>query len=107
MSYWYYRLADTNANRTSTTTTRLRCTLKMLVFTMKDFTFTGGDLILILAYLSRLVEEADMRGMNEGKLMVCLPLMLAKNTECGFRSSSSGNRTNGLAYWPKSVEYFL
>lgn len=33
--------------------------------------------------------------------------MLTKTAGSEYRSSSSGNRTNGLAYWPEAVQYFL
>lgn len=60
-------------------------TLKTLKLT-KDFTSSGVDPILIIEFLSCLVEEAKIVNMSEGQLMVCLPHMLTKNAAREYRS---------------------
>lgn len=74
---------------------------------MKDLKFSGQYLILIFDFLSRLLKEAETVEINEGQLMVCIPYMLTKTASRDYNSSSSGNRTYGISYWPEAVKYFL
>ena len=107
LSYRYYRLHKTNANRSSATMTRLHKTLKNLELTMREYKFSGEDPILIFDFLSRLVEEADTNSMTEGQLMVCLPHMLTKSAAKQYRAACNSSRSAGLKYWPEAVQYLL
>lgn len=74
---------------------------------MKEFKFSGEDLILVFDFLSHLVEEADSIDINEGQLMVYIPHMLNKTATRKYRSNSSENRANVLEYWSEAMQYFL
>ena len=107
LSYRYYRLQKTNANRSNASTTRLHKTLKNLELTMKEHKFSGEDPILVFDFLSRLVEEADTNGMSEGQLIVCLPHLLTKTAAHQYRAASNSSRSSGVRYWPEAVQYLL
>lgn len=62
MSYRYYRLANTSANRNSTTTTRLHQESRV---NDERLQVSGVDPILSLDFLSHLVEKADPLDMKE------------------------------------------
>ena len=72
MSYRYFRPLHTTSMRTHETTTRLHKTLKNIDLTMRKHKFSGEDTILGFDFLSRVVEEADLLGMNEGQLVLSL-----------------------------------
>lgn len=59
--------------------TRINRIVKNLEVKMKDLLSSGEDPILIVDFLSRIVEEADVLEMDEGQLMVCLRHMLTIN----------------------------
>ena len=107
MSYRYYRLINTEPMRTHQSTTRLHKTLKNIELTMRDHKFSGEDPVLVLDFLTRVVEEADTLGMSEGQLIVCLPHLLTKKAAQHFRSASSHSRSGGLVCWPDAVQYLL
>ena len=107
MSYRYYRLLDTTSLRTHETTSRLHKTLKNIELTMKEHKFSGEDAILVFDFLSRVVEEADVLGMNEGQLVTCFPHLLTKRAAQAYRAIASRGRGGSLTKWPEAVQYFL
>lgn len=74
---------------------------------MKDFKFSEEDLINIFDFLSRLVEAGNKLDMNELQVMVFLPYLFTNTAAREYRSNSSGDRTDGLVYWPETVQHFL
>lgn len=77
MSYRYYRLVRTDHRRNADINKNLSRVLKSLGSTFKEQKFSGSDPILVLDFLTRIVEEAEMLGMTEGQLFVLLPHILA------------------------------
>lgn len=67
----------------------------------------GEDPVLLLDFLTRVVEEAEMLGVNEGQLIACLRHILTKNSAQHFRSASSHSSSGGLLCWSDVVQHLL
>ena len=107
MSYRYYRLLDTTAMRTHETTTSLHKTFKNIELNMREHKFYGEVSILFFDFLSRVVQEAEVLGMNEGQVVTCLPNLLTKRAAQAYRAITSRGRGGSLTKWPEAVQYFL
>lgn len=64
MNYWYYGLKKTKYTLRSRYTRDFRTFLKRLYISLKDSKFYSKDPILVLDFLTMLVEECDIPGMN-------------------------------------------
>lgn len=65
--------------------------------TIGDHKFSAEDPFL-LELLPRAVEEEDTPGINEGNLIVRLPLIFSKNTGQNIRSASINSGSYELAF---------
>lgn len=90
MSHRYYVLHLTNQDCNHNETFRLRKTLQNLELIFKDPKISGEDQILILDFLTRLVEEADTWDISEGQLMVMYPSLLKGNAYDQYRAAANG-----------------
>ncbi len=108
MNYRYYRLQRTTRRRDASAMLDGNKRVKALTYALgANFKFSGEDPILIFSFLTRLVEEADLNGLNEAQLYASLPRFLGGTAEVQFRASRGGNRTHGVGTWPEAVQYLL
>ena len=106
MNYRYYRLKDARTKRSLIAIQYIKKLIKSLDITLKS-KFDGSEPILVLDFLSRFVEEADMLSMNEGQAYLVLPHYLSGSADTQFRAMRSGARSGGISCWPELVQYFL
>ncbi len=106
MNYRYYRLKDARSKRSLTAIQFIKKLIKSMDITFKA-KFDGTKPILVLDFLSRFVEEADMLNMNEGQAYLILPHYLSGSADTQFRAMRSGARSGGISCWPELVQYFL
>ena len=74
MSYRYYRLRKTTHSRTARETGKVRDFIKRMDTSLRRHRFSGGDPVLILEFLRRFVQEADILGMS-ALLTTTMPYM--------------------------------
>ena len=74
---------------------------------MREHKLSGEDSILVFDFLSRVVEELDVLGMNERQLVTCLPHLLSKRAAETYRAVASSGCEGSLTKWLEAVQYFL
>ena len=62
---------------------------------------------MILNFLTRFVEEADIIGMTEAQALVAIPNYLVDSAETQFRASIHGARSGGITSYPEAIQYLL
>lgn len=109
LSYRTYRLENTDQERTSRQTGKVKDHIKRLQLTLEECSFDGGDPILILEFLSRFADEADTLEMSEAQAFIALPYFLKGNAASQFRSvkTTSSRASGGVSAWPEAVQYLL
>lgn len=106
MNYRYYRLKDVRTKRSLTATQAVKKFGKSLEVTFK-MKFDGTDPMMILTFLTRFVEEADILNMNEGQAYLLLPRFMNDPAESQLRAMRSGACSGGISCWPELVQYLL
>lgn len=74
---------------------------------MPDQKFSIEDPVLAFDFLTGVFKKADTLGMDEGKLIVCLPHVLNKNAAQHSPSPSSHSRSGVLVCWPYAIQYMI
>ena len=88
-------------------TTQLHRLLKHLDISFGKRKFSVQDPILILDFLTRMVEECDTLGMSEAQEFMALPQFLSDNARTLYRAMKSVSRISGVTCWPEGVQYLL
>lgn len=96
MSYRYYLLQRTQGARNRQATGMVRQLMKRMELTMHEYNFVGDDSILVLDFLTCLVEEADILSKKEGQAFISLPYLLTSHASRQFRASRNGARSGGI-----------
>ena len=86
LSYRYYRLERTEAERTGRETAKTRDHIKRMEITMKEAMFSGEDPILVLEFLAKYCKEADLLEMTEAQAYVVLPYLLKGSAKEQFNA---------------------
>ncbi|CAN8073884.1 unnamed protein product [Agarophyton chilense] len=109
LSYRYYRLADSSSSRTPQGTGKVKDCIKIMGLTLRSQELNGEDPKLILYFLGKIVQEADIFQMNEAQAYISLPYFLKgmaedqHNSVRGSPRASEGRVTSG----PEAVQYLL
>lgn len=97
MSYLSYWIMITTDMRSSCATAEDRVHINTLNLRIKNQTFDGKDLIRVLDFLARFVNEAVMLNMSEAQAFIALQTFFADTAETQFRTNLSGaSVTEGL-----------
>lgn len=109
LSYRYYRLEDSSGTRSSRDTGRVKDLIRRMNVTMLKQKFSGEDPILVLDFLARFVQEADVLEMSEAQAYVALPYFLSGMAEDQYNSVRGSSRASegGVTCWPEAVHYLL
>ena len=106
LNYRYYRLQRTRVTRSSERTLEVKKHIKSLDLSLRK-KFTGKDPVMILNFLTRFVEEADIIKMTEAQALLALPHYLMDSAETQFRASIKGARSGGITSFPEAIQYLL
>lgn len=68
--YWLMIPTDTHSSRA---TAEVRVHIKIVNLTIKNHTFDGKDLIRVLDFLDRFVQQAEMFNISEAQAFIALP----------------------------------
>lgn len=74
---------------------------------MRDHKFSYEDPVLVLDFLTIVVEKEEMLGMNEVQIIGFLTYLLSKNATQQFRSNPIHSRSGGLVSCPNAVQYLF
>ena len=97
MNYRYYRLIKQSRRRGANSTLDAAKRFKALSLALDNQTkFDGTDPMTVFEFLTRVTEEADLNGFDEGQLFPTLPRLLSGIAEGQFRASRSGSRSGGV-----------
>ena len=86
-------------------TGKVRDFIKRMDTSLQRHRFSGGDPVLILEFLRRFVQEADILGMSEAQAFLALPKFLDGTAEAHFFAAhdASSGIAGGLTCWPQAV----
>lgn len=109
LSYWSYRLVDTNASRSSRAAGKVRVLVKRMNLKLSDHTILENDLIMVLNFLLRFVRDAIIQAMTEDQVLKALQCF-----QIGFaRSQYMANvervcpKEGSVTSWTEAVQFLL
>lgn len=107
MNYRYYLLKRLSHKRDSSLTLDPNKRLRSLKMTLDEWKFAGTDQIVVLDFLTRFTEEADLNSLTEGQAFISLPRFLSGEAEIQYRASRNGARSGVVSCWPEAVQHLL
>ena len=108
LSYRTYRMRRRSKRRSGRETAKVKDHVRRMQLAARDLSFDGSDPILILRFLARFIEEADMLEMSEAQAYIAVTYFLKGEVLRQFRAATYANsRDGGITCWPEAVQYLL